>query len=584
MHKTATTIFLLLVIFQVKGQNWLQVPSGTFDYLSGVSYGSSSHVYIVGDGPGLLKSTNSGNSFGTLSTAFLGSNMYLNSICFTSQDTGFVAGADSTAGIIFKTVNGGNTWTQVLSGGSSSLNAITFASPQVGYAVGGNLDTGVIYKTTNAGNTWTSIYNSGINQEYIAGIRCRNNNEGMAVGMSIGAVAIEAKQYAINGGTLSGTNSSPMYFMFTDVYFHSADTGFVTALDFNGSYILKTTDGGLNWNPVYSNTMQDVNKIAFANHQKGYVVGSAGLLLKTTDGGNTWINMASGVTEDLVDIAFADSTHGIIVGDFGTILRTVICTGSPSSYTLTIPPSCAPVNVNGQIYTSSGTYTQLFTNAAGCDSTLIIQVTISSGSSSSINASSCTPYTWNGITYSVTGAYSQLFINAAGCDSLVTLNLTIPVVNIGITQSANILSAAASGAQYQWLSCPAFTIIPGATAQTYTATANGNYAVKVTMNGCSDTSVCKPVTGLSLDEQDVIQLAISPNPGDGVFTLTYPETFSNAKLSVLNIQGQCIVTRELPVAQHDILDLRDQPAGVYFLAVHHPQKGHPVLYQKLVIR
>lgn len=584
MKTFTVTFFFLLTLCQTQAQNWMQVASGSFDYLSSVSYGSASHVYVVGSSPSLLKSTNAGNSFSALSTSFLGPNMTLSACFFTSQDTGFVAGSDSSSGIIFKTTNGGNSWTQVLSNASAGLNAITFASSQIGYAVGGVLDTGVIYKTTNGGNSWTPIYNSGMAPEYIGSVRCRNNNEGMAVGMSFGAVAIEAKQYTISGGVLSGSATSPVYYMFTDVYFHSADTGFVTALDFNGSYILKTTDGGMNWNPVYSNTMQDVNRITFANHQKGYVVGSAGLLLKTIDGGNTWLNVASGISDDLVDITFVDSTHGIIVGDFGTILKTVICTGAPSTFTLTLPPSCSPVTVNGQIYTSSGTYTQLYTNAVGCDSTLILNVTINSGTSSSFNASSCTPYSWNGSTYSVTGTYSQLFVNSAGCDSVVTLNLTIPVVNAGISQSGNILTATASGAVYQWLLCPAFTAIPGATAQSYTAPGNGNYAVKVTMNGCTDTSLCKAVTGMAVNSQALTVVDIFPNPGRGIFTLHYPKLSHAAGLSIYDMQGKCVWKQDLPEGPVCVLKLEGLTAGMYLLAVHEADGVHNMVWHhKLVI-
>lgn len=39
----------------------------------------------------------------------------------------------------------------------------------------------------------------------------------------------------------------------------------------------------------------------------------------------------------------------------------------------------------------------------------------------------CGSYEWNGITYTESGTYTQTFTNAVGCDSVVTLHLTIAV-------------------------------------------------------------------------------------------------------------------------------------------------------------
>jgi hypothetical protein len=57
-----------------------------------------------------------------------------------------------------------------------------------------------------------------------------------------------------------------------------------------------------------------------------------------------------------------------------------------------------------------------------------------------------------------------------------------------ITLTANVVA----GATYQWLDCGnANAIIPNATAQTYTPTLTGSYAVKITnSNGCTATSAC----------------------------------------------------------------------------------------------
>jgi len=64
---------------------------------------------------------------------------------------------------------------------------------------------------------------------------------------------------------------------------------------------------------------------------------------------------------------------------------------------------------------------------------------------------------------------------------VVTLNLIIDTVDISVSVADPSITANASGASYQWLDCDNnFTAIAGETAQSFTATANGNYAVEIT--------------------------------------------------------------------------------------------------------
>ncbi len=62
---------------------------------------------------------------------------------------------------------------------------------------------------------------------------------------------------------------------------------------------------------------------------------------------------------------------------------------------------------------------------------------------------------------------------------------------IQVTQNANVLTADQASATYQWLDCNnTYSPIPNATNQTFTPSITGNYAVEITLNGCSDTSAC----------------------------------------------------------------------------------------------
>ncbi len=89
-----------------------------------------------------------------------------------------------------------------------------------------------------------------------------------------------------------------------------------------------------------------------------------------------------------------------------------------------IATACSTYTFNGETYTSSGTYTQIRTNSVGCDSTLVITLTLNENGTN-LSQTACDSFTLNHETYKATGIYTQIFTNAAACDSVITLNLTV---------------------------------------------------------------------------------------------------------------------------------------------------------------
>lgn len=159
-----------------------------------------------------------------------------------------------------------------------------------------------------------------------------------------------------------------------------------------------------------------------------------------------------------------------------------------------------------------------------------------------VEVSACNSYTWplNGQTYTISGSYTQTLTNAMGCDSIVILNLTINTVDITITNNSPILTANASGASYQWLDCnDAYEIIPGEIAQSFFATNNGNYAVQITQNGCVDTSECVSVTNIGFKENSFeTSINLYPNPSMGTLNIDLGDTYHDVTVILLNELGQ----------------------------------------------
>lgn len=84
-------------------------------------------------------------------------------------------------------------------------------------------------------------------------------------------------------------------------------------------------------------------------------------------------------------------------------------------------------NLNGQTYNQSGQYESKTLGQDGCDSTIILNLEILESSSSSESVTTCKQYTWpaNGQTYTQSGTYQHTKTNAAGCDSLMQLDLIL---------------------------------------------------------------------------------------------------------------------------------------------------------------
>ena len=84
--------------------------------------------------------------------------------------------------------------------------------------------------------------------------------------------------------------------------------------------------------------------------------------------------------------------------------------------------------IDGVTYTSSNSSaTILLTASGGCDSLVTLDLTIGNSNTGTDTQTACDSYTWvDGNTYTVSNnSATWILTNAAGCDSTVTLDLTI---------------------------------------------------------------------------------------------------------------------------------------------------------------
>jgi len=110
----------------------------------------------------------------------------------------------------------------------------------------------------------------------------------------------------------------------------------------------------------------------------------------------------------------------------------------------------------------------------------------------------------------------------------------------------------------------------------------GTYKVEVTdANGCIAVSAPYTVTLAGTDEFTIndLQFTISPNPSNGIFTITnYELRITNYNLKVLNVLGQVVFQSEIRNPKSEI-NLSTHPAGVYFLQL---QTEEGIYHRKLM--
>ncbi len=233
--------------------------------------------------------------------------------------------------------------------------------------------------------------------------------------------------------------------------------------------------------------------------------------------------------------------------------------------------------INGLTYRSNNnlaTYIILAGASTGCDSIVTLDLTILPKSSGTDSITSCKPITWiDGGTYSSSFSGATFTINGGasnGCDSLVFLDLTINgAFDTTTSLSGLTITSNEHNSTYQWLNCDSnYSAIPGDTNISFTATANGNYAVQlIDINGCIDTSACVAITDVGLwDGAMKTGVHIFPNPTDGDFAIQFDNTAENVVINIYNTSGQLLQNANHRNA--DILHLKlNQPAGVYLIEV-----------------
>lgn len=226
-------------------------------------------------------------------------------------------------------------------------------------------------------------------------------------------------------------------------------------------------------------------------------------------------------------------------------------------------------NGDGNTYTeSTDTPTWTYTTAAGCDSTLHLDLTINQPTSGADVVYTCNSYTWidgNTYTENVSGAEYHL-TDVNGCDSMVLLYLTLINVDTTLFAFEGTLFSNATGTDYQWVDCnDNNTPIPGEDESQFTPTVSGSYAVEITTAYCTMFSECMEVIVSGVDDVSAEPLmSVSPNPTTGTVQLSFTKGTSIRSISVLDAVGS-LVSGPHPAQGTQVTISIAGPSGLYHL-------------------
>ena len=242
--------------------------------------------------------------------------------------------------------------------------------------------------------------------------------------------------------------------------------------------------------------------------------------------------------------------------------------------------ACDRYKWNDSIYTEPGDFVQEFVTLQGCDSIVTLHLAFSDALEVDVDTTACDSYSWNGNLYIQSGIYDSLFVTSGGCDSLVHLYLIVEPspeavgaiegptevyvsTDLILGQYFYSIDSVGFADHYEWTMENADWPMDntGLNCALWVTTA-GDATLRVkAWNGCGYTEREIHIHAGFYDiGEQAFPIALYPNPAhDEVFI----EAEGIRHVKVYNMQGQCVIERNVDACDRLVLPLQGLGAGLY---------------------
>ena len=317
------------------GDSWIIINKNPQENLTSINI-LDNNIYAGGQDGSFYKSNDLGTTFSMNYMVSANKCITSNAIQFLNMNLGYIA---SQRGQALKTTDAGVSWTQILPPDTASALVsnlgLFFLNENIGFVVGKIAkDVDVIYKTTNGGQSWSSFQN--LAHQNLNCISFADDMHGAAGGNNSVILYTTDQGASWNTSTVNISSQSAI----KSIKFYSGLNGIAVGT----TIILKTTDGGATWNPVNYAFPATLYSVCYSG-SIFYAAGDKYYVLKSTDEGNTWMNIMDTVLAKQnsctqFNSIVVDKNGNLWTGGNGGLLTTAPVTGinndsfKPNSFTL----------------------------------------------------------------------------------------------------------------------------------------------------------------------------------------------------------------------------------------------------------
>jgi len=295
-------MFLIVVCSTLYPQSWIRQDDGINEDINTIHFKDAFDGYFAGTAGNVYKTSDGGNTWNKVTT---GQNGTIN--CISSNSKGIWAVGNSA--LLLLSTDNGTTWNRQNLPTTNRLNSISF------YANNGLIaaDGGQIFRTSDAGETWNLITLSTTVLRSVTILE----NRAVIVGGEVSPVRTifiaTSSDAGGNWQVVENAAGPPL----TSVQMVNQNTVF--AVGINGLAI-KSNDAGTNWFGLPTSTLQWLYGMSFLDENTGFICGgnvNEGIIIKTTDGGSTFLDDTPIGSKWLYSIYMHKDTEGFCVGATG---------------------------------------------------------------------------------------------------------------------------------------------------------------------------------------------------------------------------------------------------------------------------